>query len=278
MLVTILALGLVPAPQPMDTTLRLPRGTGVTIEASLEAVILRGTGGDEVTVRRGRARLQGGRLEITSDGQGRLEVTVPRWATATVEAMTGRIEVIDGPQALEIEGVAGAIAVSGGHGRLTISAAAGDVTVAGFNGERLDIEALAGRVSVTDASATVLVESVNSGVRLERIRSASVTARSTNGDIEWIGAIPTDGRYEFESHNGNILLRVPATLDARLRVSSFTGGFDTALPARTPGVGRRDAEPHRGEREFTAIYGGGSATIDITTFNGSVQVQPLGGT
>ena len=261
---------------PRDTTVRISRGTVVIVETATTSVRLEGTSGDVVTVTNGTARLRGGRLEVESTGRGMLRVTVPQWAATSVDALTGSIEVTNAPVELELDGIAGAVGVSGGAGRLTISAAAGNVVLSDYEG-RVEVEAIAGPISVRDASGVFHLEAVNSSIRMERVRSASVEATSTNGAITWVGPVPTDARYTFESHNGDIEVAVPPGLDARLRVRTFLGSFDTAIPARTSGARERSVAPWEGERELVATYGSGAATINISTFNGSVRVRPLGG-
>lgn len=277
MLLTLVALAATPAAPTPDTTLRIPRGTALSVESMLAPVRLEGGPGDRVTVRNGTARLRGGRLEVEASGSGTLEVTVPAWAGTFVGSLSGQVDVSNAPAELEIDGMAGAVTVTGGTGRLVISAGAGSVAVSGYEGV-VEIEAIAGTVAIRDAAGSFHVETVNAGIRLERVRSASVSASSTNGSIEWLGAIPTDARYTLESHGGDIHLTVTPDLDARVRVRTFMGSFDTAIPARTSGARERSVAPWEGEHELVATYGEGTATIEVTTFNGSVRIRPLGGT
>jgi DUF4097 and DUF4098 domain-containing protein YvlB len=261
-----------------DTTLRLPRGTEITIESMAQSIRLTGTTGDRVTITNGEASLDDGHLWVEGNGSGVLEVSVPAWAVTTVEATLGSVEVRDAPAELAIEAMTGNVTVTGGRGRLEIFATSGSVTITAYRGERIDVEAVTGTLEIRDAAGDLDLETVSSAIRLTRVRSASVAASTTAGAIEWEGAIPADARYRFESHSGSIGLTVPATLDARLRFSTVTGSFGTTVPAQTTGErGRGDPNAAEGGRELVATYGRGSASIEIDTFEGSVRVSPLGG-
>jgi DUF4097 and DUF4098 domain-containing protein YvlB len=251
----------------------------------MSGIRLRTADGDRVTIiGAGEVDLTARRLTIEagifrSRGSTGLTVTVPRWATVELEGVNGDIVVEDAPDALEVESFNGQVTVTGGTGTMSISNATGSVTVRDFAGRSLDVESLSGRVTIDGATGTLRVETVNERIVLRNVRSSSVTAESTNGGIEWAGSFATDGRYEFSSHNGNVVMRVPSALNARLRVSTFQGGFSTSIPGITTGDGARaQAGQWGGEREFTVTYGRGGAAVRVETFNGSVRVLAQGET
>ncbi len=272
------------ATAPVDTTLRISRGTTITVDGGMAPVTVRGTDGDNLTVQGAEVSHDG--REVSIDGGmpfrghgGPIVVSAPRWATVSVSTINGAITIEDAPASIDAETVNGRITTDGGSGTMSLSSATGGVTVRHFAGSRLDIEAVAGRVVVDGASGSIEVQSVNDPIELRNITASSVDASSTNGSIEWTGGFNSAGRYHFESHNGIVLLTVPRSLDARLRITSFNGGFDSAIPATTTGNGagnRHDDWP--GEREITATYGRGSATVVIETFNGRVRVRGIGDT
>lgn len=285
MMVPLLLAALTAGPaSTVDTTVRISRGTVVTIDGAMSGIRLRTADGDQVVVH-GAARVASRSQRLTIEAGifrargGDLVVTVPRWATVELEGVNGNIVVEQAPEVLEVESFNGQVSVTGGTGTMNISNATGSVSVRGFSGRLLNVESLSGRVTVEDATGTVNIETVNERIELRNVRSAAVTAESTNGGIEWHGPLAATGRYHFSSHNGNVLLRVPGGLDARLRVSTFQGGFETAIPGTTTGNGTRArAGEWGGEREFTVSYGRGGADVRVETFNGSVRVLPLGST
>lgn len=271
-------------PSTVDTTVRIARGTVVSIDGAMSGVRLGTADGDEVIVR-GAAEVETGSRRLTIEAgffrgrSGELVVTVPRWATVELEGVNGNIVVEQAPEGLEVESFDGAVTVTGGTGVIHISNVAGSVSVRGFRGRVLNVESISGRVTVEDATGTVNIETVNERIGLRNVRTASVTAESTNGGIDWHGPLDPAGRYHFSSHNGDVVLRVPTRLDARVRVGTFQGGFETAIPGTTSGNGARSrTDEWGGGREFTVTYGRGSADVRVETFNGNVRVLPLGET
>ncbi len=277
----------VPAsPAPADTTFRITRGTTITIDAGMQAVTVRGTDGDQVTVRGadvshdGREVAIDGGMPFRNRGRGGpITVSVPRWARVSASSVMGAITVENAPADLEVEAVNGGVTVSGGSGTMSLTSATGGITVRGFTGSRLDIEAVAGTVDVDGASGSLGIESVSNPIILRNVTATSVEASSTNGSIEWHGGFDPAGRYQFTSHNGTIDLWVPRSINARLQITSFNGSFDTSIPATTTGSGgtRRDGD-WPGERETTATYGRGAASVHLETFNGRIRVRAIGDT
>lgn len=272
---------------PTDTSVRIARGDRVTIDAGMQSVLVRGVDGDRVTTTGGDLDYDKGEVVIDAmtasikgmirGRGGNLVISVPRWASVSVTSINGSIRVEDAPEGLEAEAVNGGVTVSGGSGTMTLSSATGEVRVRDFRGQRLEIESIAGAVEVDGATGSLVIESVNEPIVLRRITARSVDASSTNGHIRWIGAIDPGGRYRFESHNGRVVLQVPGSLDARLRITTFLGDFSTSIPATTSG--RATGTPGEdAERTFTVTFGRGAASVEIQTFNGSVRVEPIGAT
>lgn len=264
-----------------DTTLRLPRGGTVEIEAGFRNVSITVGSDDRVTVSGASAEREGNRVTIEAmgfmvrRGSGPLRLTVPSWATVEVTVINGHLDVERAPESLTAEVINGNLSTRGGTGVMLLSTATGSITVREFAGTQLDVESLTGPVTIEGATGRVRVEAVNDPVFLRNVRSLAVDAASVNGRIEWSGDFGAGGRYRFESHNGAVELRLPANVSARLHVTTFMGGFASAIAATTNGRGRRTEPPVEGGREFTAVYGSGAAEVWIETFHGGIRVRPM---
>jgi DUF4097 and DUF4098 domain-containing protein YvlB len=259
-----------------DTTARLPRGGSVEIDLHTSSVLIKTGSSDLVTVRGGSLDLDGKLISIEADDLFRgkssvMEVTLPTWARVSVSTYTGNIVVEGAPDRLEVETFQGSIRVSGGSGVLELQSAAGAITVTDFKGTRLNADATGEDITVTNATGRIEVASVNGAVRLRGIRSQYVEAGSVSGTVEFDGAFAPDGRYNFASHAGGIVLTVPADLSAQMHVAMFSGKFLTQLPA-TRSSGRNDD----GDNEFTATFGKGAAQVHIDSFSGDVRVVRAG--
>src|SRR5690606_35901216 len=103
------------------------------------------------------------------------------------------------------------------------------------------------------------------------LRSRNVTARSTSGDIDFAGTISGDGRYQFNSHSGELRLSLPDDVGAEFSVRTFSGELDSAFPVTLGGRNRTSSR----SMEFT--LGAGGARITAETFSGDVTLRRAGG-
>jgi DUF4097 and DUF4098 domain-containing protein YvlB len=267
-----------------DTTLRLPRGGIVEVEAGFRHVTVTVGSGDQVIIDGAEAVLDGDRIEVEAmDFLGRragspLRLTVPSWARVEVTVINGNLDVRRAPESLTAEVIDGTIVTRGGTGTMQLSTVTGAITVHDFAGRQLDVEAITGLIFVNGATGRIRAEAVNDPIMLHDIRSDAVDAATVNGRIEWSGPLTAAGRYRFESHNGNIELRLPPSVSARIHVSTFMGRFTSSLPVTTNGKGQDFNREEPGGQELTAVYGSGAAQVWVETFNGGIRVRPEGET
>ncbi len=267
-----------PGAVPTDTTIRLARGTTVEISSFSQPVVVTGIDGDELVVQ--GADVDVGSRQVSIDGkmfgpgsQGPIMVRLPIWAHLNVSAVNGPITITNAPVRLEVDAVNGRVEVTGGTGQMVLSAI-GEIVVRGFAGTQLDIEGISGAISVRGATGRIGIENVNGPIHLDGITSRDITVSSTNGQVQWRGDFDPAGRYRIETHNGGVEIHAPLSLNARIRLTTFQGGLSSEIPATIAGPDERRNGP-MSERRVTATYGRGQATVDITTFNGGVQVRDL---
>jgi DUF4097 and DUF4098 domain-containing protein YvlB len=251
---------------PTDTTLRLPRDGSVAIEAVFASVTIEAGNDDRVIVQGAGARLSGNRLRVEAvrlpmtGNRGtaqHVRVTVPAWAPVRISAVSGDVET------------------RGGTATLRIEAPNGKVTVREFRGTVLEIEAVNDNVVVTESTGTISIESVNGNVTLTGIASPNVRTETLNGNVQWSGPIDPGGRYLFWTHNGNVELNLPRSVQAQLRGTTTNGSFNSTLPGTAAGdTGERPGRTFKA-RKFSYTWGRGSGTIEVETFNGNIRVGPL---
>jgi DUF4097 and DUF4098 domain-containing protein YvlB len=172
---------------------------------------------------------------------------------------------------------------------LALSSVSGDVTADGKLDE-VEAETVSGDIELTVESGEVSAESVSGDIHLEGVRG-DVSATTVSGDvhveggvfrrlksgsvsggIEFIGKLDEDGSYSFSSHSGDIMLRLPANVDAEFEVSTFSGDIDNDFGPE----GKRTSKYAPG-RELHFKAGAGSALVEIETFSGDVRLVESGG-
>lgn len=195
------------------------------------------------------------------------EVTVPAWMPVSLDGVNASMHV-DGVQApVAVETVDGDVDVKGGEGNLSLRSVQGSVTLAGGKG-RIVVGSVNSDVVVRDVAGEIKAESVNGEIRLERVESGNIDANTVNGDIVYDGTIRRNGSYRLATHNGDVTVTVPEGADALISVSSFQGDFESAFPVTL--------RERRGRR-FSFTLGGGSARVDLESFQGTVRLVRPGG-
>src|SRR5919112_2366318 len=118
-------------------------------------------------------------------------------------------------------------------GRIDLHTASGDVTLTGVSGE-IDASSASGTVKVRDASG-------------------SVRASSASGDVDVeLTRVEGEGDMRFSTASGNVHVRLPASIDAMVEISTVSGSIETNLPIEV----RRDE--HGPGARASGQLGGGS--------------------
>jgi hypothetical protein len=132
----------------------------------------------------------------------------------------------------------------------------------------IDARSVSGNVDVVGAEGDVRAGSVSGDVRLERLRVASVDARSVSGEITAsIESLTGSGKLSFKSVSGDVKLELPRGLDADLSMSSVSGQLDSEFQMTLGGRMSR--------RRVEARIGRGGRDLDVTTVSGDVRLRML---
>jgi DUF4097 and DUF4098 domain-containing protein YvlB len=100
------------------------------------------------------------------------------------------------------------------------------------------------------------------------IRSGDVSVETTNGRITFAGEIRDDGRYHFESHNGDLVIDVPTGANATVSIDTYNGEIEADFPVQLSGT--------RNRRSVTFDIGAGGARMDLSTFGGTIRLRRAG--
>ena len=290
--------------------IRIGRDGRVSIANISGDIVVTGGSGDEVSieaVKRGRGdrsdlagaeilvEERAGRVDVRAEyeryrsGRGRRDdflsvdftVTVPASASLDVHSVSGSVKVTgvrgavraetvngnvtttDTPNLEHAKSVSGDVSLTGAaaEGDLSAGSVSGNITAKGLKARGLDLGTVSGDVTLTD-------------VTCERL-----TIKSVSGRIEYAGAIARNGRYEINTHSGNVRLVLANPSGFELNANSFSGSIRSELPLTIGGdSARRDGGNSRGRRDsinshsMRATFGDGSATLSIRTFSGDIII------
>jgi DUF4097 and DUF4098 domain-containing protein YvlB len=274
-----LALAQAPARPPQtDETVAVQRGARLTVDNFAGEVVVHAWDRDAVRVQaRHRTRTTvdvrtvASGVRVTADssmGPASVDydISAPAWMPVKITG-TYEFATISGIQAeVSVETVRGDVTVKGSRGAVFVRSVEGRVTVEDASG-RLDVSSVNEGVRVSGASGEIVAESINGAVTLARMRASSATVSTVNGDITYDGTLVANGRYEFTSHNGDLLLTLPDGTDATFTVRTYNGELLTDVPVQ----GSREGLA-RG-RSVTLTLGSGAADVSLESFDGEIRIR-----
>ena len=134
--------------------------------------------------------------------------------------------------------------------------------------QALEIESVSGSLRATGVPVRRLdVSTVSGAVTLEGVECADADLRSMSGTLRYEGALVADGRYELQSHSGEIALSVPEGSAFDLDASSLSGTIQSELPITAQGTGGR------GRRTLRGRVAAGGARVDLMTYSGDISIE-----
>jgi hypothetical protein len=195
-------------------------------------------------------------------------VTAPDHIRIRAASISGSITARDFKGEISAESVSGTVRVSNGGRIASAKSISGNVEV-------LDTD-IDGSFIASSASGSVLLRrvkarqltlgSISGNVELDDIESRQVEAQSVSGNVKFAGPVSKGGRYELNSHSGNITAVLGGSTGFEIEATSFSGAVRSDFSFASTD------NQSRGRRSIRGVYGDGSAVLELTTFSGSIII------
>ncbi|MDX1675115.1 MAG: DUF4097 family beta strand repeat-containing protein [Longimicrobiales bacterium] len=198
---------------------------------------------------------------------GRLVVRLPAGATVWVRTTGADVTVRGLTGAVDIHTVSGDVDVESRPATCYAESMAGDLTLR-LEAGIVRARAGTGRIGFTGTATDLGLSTVSGALTV----SAPVLRRgrftTVDGALDFTGDVRTGGALVFETHSGDIGIRLPRDVAADLRLSTFGG----ALRIGWDGAPAPDAGP--GRRAIQLELGDGGAEVEARSYSGDVVVTP----
>jgi DUF4097 and DUF4098 domain-containing protein YvlB len=271
------------APQ-TDETVPVSRDARLTVDNFAGEVVIhtwerdslrvqaRHSAGTKVVVRPGASSVAI-RAESSRGRSGTVDydITAPAWMPMKIEGQYTNVTVDGAKREVSAETVRGDIRIKGGSGTIIGKTIQGEVVIEGTRG-RLDVSSVNQGIRITGASGEITAETTNGSIAMAHVDAASVDVATINGDLTYDGTLADNGRYSFASHNGDIVLTLPARTNATFSVRVYHGEFNSSLPVKGP-----DPSEARRGRRASYVLGTGSAEVELESFGGAIRLRPPSG-
>lgn len=176
-------------------------------------------------------------------------------ASVNVSNIGGNIEARNITQEIEISSLSGNLLATDSSGRITLKSVEGDV--------------VALRLKPNDFSDALKFSSTSGNVILRNVSHKNIEAGSNSGEVAILDSLVRGGNYDFNTTSGTVLLALPIDFSFQIKATiNARGSFRADFP-----VSLNTQKLSSQSRLITATNGSGETAINLTTFDGSLQLQ-----
>jgi len=194
-------------------------------------------------------------------------VTAPAGTRLTVRSISGNtvVKVITGDVAADV--VSGGIRISDAGSVSSATTISGDVQItnASVKGS-MNVSTVSGTMTLDQIKCQRLSGSVISGeVHAKDVACDNAELKSLSGSVDYTGPLTKNGRYELQTHSGNVHVTITGSVGFELQASTFSGQvrLDPPLELQRSTMTRKSAR---------GTVGDGSAVVTATAFSGDVVI------
>jgi hypothetical protein len=199
-------------------------------------------------------------------------VVVPSGVNVSVRTSGGDVTVTNLNGELRAESSSGDVTATGVSRVRVVKTVGGDIQLADGEFDELTASTMSGNLVLRNVKGRVFdLQSVMGHLRLTNVDADRANLRSVNGDIEYLGRLARSGRYELQSHFGNIRLTPTSNQGFDVEASTFGGSFRSEYALKI--VGDSASGQRRGtSRVVRGTSGDAGAAITALSFGGDIVI------
>lgn len=201
-------------------------------------------------------------------------VSVPRGAMVAVKTISGDVMVAEVTGEVRAETVSGDVTVQATPNVAVAKTVSGDVTARGIDGaSALSLGTVSGSVIADGLKARTLeCGTVSGDLQLTGVQVERLMAKSVSGDIEFGAALARGGRYEFNSHSGDVRIALTDATGFDLDATTFNGSVRSDFPVTLRADGGSGRSRGGSTRAIRGSFGDASALLTVQTFSGTIVI------
>jgi hypothetical protein len=204
-------------------------------------------------------------------GPAFLEVSVPRGARVWVRTNAGGIEGTGLVGELELISVGGTIKANCACRLVSAETIDGGVEVTG--GAQV-VRARTGSGQITLMKLGTVSEltaiTVSGPILVTGATASTGRLETVSGNVTFNAGVDRRGRFEVQTHGGDVELRLPADIEAEFDLHSLGGTVLFGLLTQEGDV----SKPIASGKPILRATGGGGAQITVRSFKGAIRVLP----
>jgi DUF4097 and DUF4098 domain-containing protein YvlB len=200
-------------------------------------------------------------------------VTVPRDANVILRSVSGDIRVTRLNGELRAETVSGKVIATSARRIRQAKSMSGDIEITDSDADEVTGGTVSGTVIARGLKARAVdLRSVSGDLRMADVESDRAYGQTVSGNVEFTGRVSRNGRYELQSHSGNIRVAPLANQGFMLEASLFSGDLqsDYALTLQST---TNNFTPRRTDRRVRGSFGDGGALLTLQSFSGNITIS-----
>ena len=200
-------------------------------------------------------------------------VMVPEDASVIVKTITGSIRASNVKGELRADTVAGSISASGVRKLAALKCVTGDVEITDAGAEDpVTASTVSGNVIVRGLRARAAqLTSVSGNIHIEDALIERLMVKTVQGNLDYAGDLARSGRYEFNSHSGDIRLILSGNTGFEVLANTFSGMVRSDFTFNRGRAGAEGAAA-QGPRTLRGAFGDASAMVALRAFSGNISL------
>lgn len=204
-------------------------------------------------------------------------VSAPENTEISVRTLSGNVRVSNIKGELSLSSMSGNVVVQDAPRLASAASTSGNVEILNTKSETpIEATTVSGNILLRQVTApSVQLESVSGSVRMTELQTPRLDVQSVAGTVEFNSPIQKNGRYDLQSHAGNVQVIVMGNVGFEFDANTFNGTVRLDMGSNDLKVEQPTRAGARGGRQRSqrGVFGDGSALIDITTFSGNVTIS-----
>jgi DUF4097 and DUF4098 domain-containing protein YvlB len=202
-------------------------------------------------------------------GDTDLRIELPRGVSLTASSVSASIEVedVDGPR-LTLETVSGRLRATSASREVEADSVSGDLTLQLSAADQVDLESVSGDIELRGSVVgRIKAEAVSGDLDLQlqgQLKDARISVVS--GDVLLDAALASSGRAVVNSLSGDVVVTLPRTVSAALRIETFSGRIESE-------VGKVEKEEYGPGAKLSHRLGDGDGELRLESFSGNVRFR-----
>ena len=201
-------------------------------------------------------------------------IAVPEDANVTVKTLSGNVRATNIKGELRAETLSGNVVTAAARKLEAVKCISGDIEIIDAAADDLVTASTAsGNITVRGLKARAIqLGSVTGNIRVDDSQTDRMDVKAVNGNIDYVGDLAKNGRYQFVSHSGDIRLVLSGTDRIRAAGEQFQRDrpIDFLINRRAAGG---EGQPNvQGPRMIRGAVGDASAMLGLRAFSGNISI------